>query len=98
MKDTTDALRDGILVLRDSVTLFHQMCSVVLQLVPDDQNLPEDIRVVWEACEQAENLRFLAAKDGGWAQVEDGDDEVWTNGVTEHDLMLAQERSMPSFD
>ena len=88
MKDTTDALRDGILVLRDSVTLFHQMCSVVLQLVPDDQNLPEDIRVVWEACEQAENLRFLAAKD----------DEVWTNGVTEHDLMLAQERSMPSFD
>ena len=53
MNDTTNyPLEDMILALRALAGNYSDLCSVALQLVPDDQNLPKDILAIWEAVEQ----------------------------------------------
>ncbi len=49
---TNYPLEDMILALRALAGNYSDLCSVALQLVPDDQNLPGDILAVWEAIEE----------------------------------------------
>ena len=46
------ALEQMIPEIRALAEDFANGCGVALQLVPDDQNLPEDLLAIWEAIEQ----------------------------------------------
>ena len=49
MNNTTNhALEDMILTLRALAENYANLCSVALQLVPDDQNLPGDLLAIWD--------------------------------------------------
>lgn len=49
---TNYPLEDMILALRALAENYAELCGVAIQLVPDDQNLPEDILAIWEkVCE-----------------------------------------------
>lgn len=42
------ALSDLVTALRALAEDYATLCGVALQLVPDDQNLPEDILAIWD--------------------------------------------------
>jgi hypothetical protein len=56
MNDTTNyPLEDMILALRALAGNYSDLCSVALQLVPDDENLPGDLLAIWDKICQVGN-------------------------------------------
>jgi hypothetical protein len=60
---TNLALEDMILTLRDLARNYGHLCGVAIQMVPDNENLPEDILALWDLIGRQENQRLIAEDD-----------------------------------
>jgi len=55
-------LDDAVTALRALAEDYATLCGVALQLVPDDQNLPEDILAIWDLVASSQTDGLIEAR------------------------------------